>query len=210
MYLATRLWASNPHEIEKMLFSNPSPSVALLAYVSAVIAAPIAEELLFRGILLASLWKLMPSTPPISSTESGPLSEVAGVEIAPEIAYQDEWTTPAALPDAESRNWTVRAGFLAANIFVSLIFASLHYKQWPAPVALFLLSLGLGFVYRRTGSLVAPIALHATFNGLSTTLMLIQVAAGGASAGAMSPGSHRVFMRNFRRIHLPVENVRMP
>ena len=46
--------------------------------------------------------------------------------------------------------------------------------QWPAPVAIFLLSLGLGALYQRTGSLVASFVLHAAFNGFSTlTLILV-------------------------------------
>jgi hypothetical protein len=41
-------------------------------------------------------------------------------------------------------------------------------------VAIFLLSLGLGTLYQRTGSLVASFVLHAAFNGFSTlTLILV-------------------------------------
>jgi membrane protease YdiL (CAAX protease family) len=68
---------------------------------------------------------------------------------------------------------TSRAG--AAIVLTSLIFAALHAAQWPAPIPLFVLALGLGVVYQRTGSLLAPICMHALFNGFST-LMLFHVA----------------------------------
>jgi hypothetical protein len=66
-----------------------------------------------------------------------------------------------------------------AIILTSLIFAALHAAQWPAPIPLFLLAVGLGLVYQRTGSLLAPIVMHAVFNGFST-LMLFFVALQGA------------------------------
>jgi len=53
-------------------------------------------------------------------------------------------------------------------LITSTIFAGIHVGQWPAPVAIFFLSLGLGFLYQRTGSLIGPFVLHAMFNGIST------------------------------------------
>ncbi len=60
-----------------------------------------------------------------------------------------------------------------ANVAVSLLFAALHYTVWPTPVPIFFLSLALGLLYQRTGSLVAPMALHMTFNAVSTILMFL-------------------------------------
>jgi hypothetical protein len=42
------------------------------------------------------------------------------------------------------------------------------------------LSLGLGTVYLRTGSLIAAIVMHATFNGLSTVALIGALLAGQA------------------------------
>jgi membrane protease YdiL (CAAX protease family) len=49
----------------------------------------------------------------------------------------------------------------------------MHLPQWPAPIAIFLLSIALGTVYQRTGSLLASITMHATFNGINTLLLLL-------------------------------------
>ena len=59
-------------------------------------------------------------------------------------------------------------------VLTSLAFASLHATQWPAPLAIFLLSMALGALYHRTGSLLAVITMHATFNGFSTLLLLLE------------------------------------
>jgi membrane protease YdiL (CAAX protease family) len=61
---------------------------------------------------------------------------------------------------------------LAGIVATSLIFAALHGPQWPAPIALFVLSVVIGYVYHRTGSLLAAICMHAAFNGFSTLLLL--------------------------------------
>lgn len=49
-------------------------------------------------------------------------------------------------------------------VMVSLVFGLVHYPQPQAVAALVFLSLLLGYAYERTGSLAAPIAVHALFN----------------------------------------------
>lgn len=51
-------------------------------------------------------------------------------------------------------------------ILVSLVFATIHQnaEHWPA---LFVLGVGLGYAYERSGSLLRPILIHAMFNGLT-------------------------------------------
>ena len=58
-------------------------------------------------------------------------------------------------------------------VFSALFWAAIHVENWPAPVPLLVLGLALGWLYERTGSLVAPVALHATFNGISTVWVLL-------------------------------------
>jgi hypothetical protein len=57
-------------------------------------------------------------------------------------------------------------------VLTSLFFGFVHLPQWPAPIALFVLSISLGTVYQRTGSLIASSFMHATFNGLSTIALI--------------------------------------
>ncbi len=62
-----------------------------------------------------------------------------------------------------------------AIVLTSLLFALLHAPQWPAPIPLFILSVGLGIVTYRTGSLLSPICMHALFNGVSTAAMFLML-----------------------------------
>jgi membrane protease YdiL (CAAX protease family) len=56
-------------------------------------------------------------------------------------------------------------------VVVSALFAVLHdMSHWPA---LFFLSLGLGWSYRQSGSLLRPIFLHIIFNGVSVAAVLL-------------------------------------
>lgn len=89
---------------------------------SAVVLAPLAEEIFFRGLMQSMFRKYL------------------------------------------SRPWV-------AIFATSAIFAALH------PVntipALLVLSLGLGYVYERSGRLVGPILMHALFNGINMSLLFM-------------------------------------
>jgi hypothetical protein len=47
--------------------------------------------------------------------------------------------------------------------------------------------MGLGMLYQRTGSLIAPMALHMTFNGVSTLLMLLSLGITDAKKEGIKP-----------------------
>ncbi len=53
-----------------------------------------------------------------------------------------------------------------AVLITSAAFAACHYNQLQAVPGLFLLSVGLGYVYERTGRLAAPILMHGLFNAV--------------------------------------------
>ncbi len=174
MLVAVHYWPAQKHPIEIAIRSDRSLATVILTGFAAVIAAPLAEEMLFRGILLGWLWKLgLKRRDPV---------DVAFLDVEPDvdpfasaIVANPEAPVVEYLGNPFADNWQMD---WLANVTASLIFAGLHYGQWPAPVPLFILSLGLGELYRRTGSLVAPIAMHATFNGLSTVVMILAARAG--------------------------------
>jgi len=55
-------------------------------------------------------------------------------------------------------------------ILTSVLFALMHVGQGAAPIPLFFLSMGLGYLYRQTGSIVPPLVVHAVLN--CTTLVV--------------------------------------
>ncbi len=64
-------------------------------------------------------------------------------------------------------------------LVASVLFTGAHFKPDPTDIAwhtlpsLFVLSVALGWVYERTGSLWAPILMHALFNGSQVALVLM-------------------------------------
>ena len=58
-----------------------------------------------------------------------------------------------------------------AIVLTSILFASIHpyASHWPS---LFMLALGLGYSYERSGSLLRPIFMHALFNGINVAGVL--------------------------------------
>lgn len=60
-------------------------------------------------------------------------------------------------------------------VITSLIFAAVHIGQGPAPIPLFFFSLGIGFLFRKTGSLVPCVLVHFLLNITSLTLFTLQL-----------------------------------
>jgi membrane protease YdiL (CAAX protease family) len=208
-----KIWESHPHPLIKLVNDEFSPGVPQLAILLAVIVAPMAEELVYRGIIQSWLVNRTASAlNGVSSlisrgmtTESSPVSPCQRHDVEPPPVPSENPANPggthAAEPeaiDSSSRppefhtegaapiepppqpenpappntHRARRAAAVMGITMTSLIFAALHFDQWPAPIALFLLSVVIGYVYERTGSLIAAICMHAAFNGLSTFLLL--------------------------------------
>lgn len=68
--------------------------------------------------------------------------------------------------------WLREGGRRSALIGSSALFAIIHLSL-VSLVPIFLLGLALAWVYQRSGSLLAPMAMHATVNGISVALALL-------------------------------------
>lgn len=68
--------------------------------------------------------------------------------------------------------WVREGGPRWAFIGSSILFALIHISV-VALLPIFLLGLALAWIYRRSGNLLAPIAMHATVNGISVALALL-------------------------------------
>ena len=117
------------------------------------------------------------------------LLERIGVEAEPQAAERaiqilDPWLVVLAVvilaPIAEEvffrgvvfNAWLREHGRRWAIIGSSALFALIHASV-VAVVPIFLLGLALAWVYQRSGNLLAPIAMHATVNGISVALALL-------------------------------------
>lgn len=112
------------HKTLETLRENFSQQVLISVIVSAVILAPLLEELVFRGILQTSLLRLL-----------------------------------------GGRRWP-------ALLLASAIFALTHggVVTWHGLLPLMVIGLVFGYVYERTGSLLAAILTHALFNAANIAI----------------------------------------
>jgi membrane protease YdiL (CAAX protease family) len=73
-----------------------------------------------------------------------------------------------------------RSTTFAANWATSSVFAMMHASVWPSPVALMVLSMGLGFLVVRTGRWWTAVLCHSLFN--FTSLMVLYASQGALGA----------------------------
>jgi len=111
-------------------------AVRLGFFASAIVVAPVLEEMIFRGLLQTTLLNLA------QKGDAGPVMQR-----------------------------------IAAILGTTALFLALHVGDASphAMPALAVLSIGLGYLYERTGSLWAPIAAHAGFNAVNVALAAIML-----------------------------------
>ena len=132
---AISVWVLAPHDMvhmHGMLTAMATVGVfwRIVIVFCAVVMAPLAEEVFFRGLLQSMLRHHM------------------------------------------GRPW-------AAVTITSAAFAAVHWSTPQDLLALFALSLVLGYNYERTGRLVPAIAIHALFNTIAIVQVLLRLPAGG-------------------------------
>lgn len=176
----------NDHPLLAPFLSSPVPAgVVILLVTEAVIAAPIREEMLFRGILLPWLadrdWggdgallfaalivpvgRIMSGGSVHAVLEGG--AAAGGIVIV--LVALRRWLEHSPL----TRRWLSlrddreRRRAVGAIVGSSAIFAICHFGVPPTPVPLALLSVGLGWLALRTQGVTAPIVVHALFNAVA-------------------------------------------
>jgi membrane protease YdiL (CAAX protease family) len=206
---ATRIWVPHEHDLQKMLEKEQFGfGVASLAILSAVILAPIAEELMFRGIfqrwcidffdrrMAGVRFEAESAQTPLRTALDGPRNGVSpsweGEDHAqPQFQPAHQEFGPPGSAQGHFAGWhPSRASVILGIGLTSFVFGAIHFKQWPAPFGIGVLAALIGAVYHRTGSLTVAIAMHATFNGFSTLLMFLTVLVGAPNeAGKLIEGA---------------------
>ena len=164
------------HAIQKLVESAATRPDWVLAVLTAAVAAPIVEELLYRGLL--QTWV----------TRDGRRGDIVlTLTLFFALAFRGDGLIQAAqardangfllelqpaamvvcvLPIYAVLRW--RGQNVASGIGAgALLFAMVHAGVWPSPVPLLPLGLTLGWLAWRTQSLVGPIVLHALFNSVA-------------------------------------------
>jgi membrane protease YdiL (CAAX protease family) len=172
------LWLAGPVEEHPFVLLKgqigPVETAALLFAVLA--AAPIVEELTFRGVLLR--W---------CGQETWRSHLLAGLAVGTALIHRLDGLAQAfrlrdggallgellpvlfvlaVLPLYAVAVQRARSAEGPAIVATSLLFAAIHSFAWPHPVPLFVLALGLGWLAQRTQSLLGPILIHSLFNAV--------------------------------------------
>lgn len=151
------------HPLLKVLSERPGTGVMAAIIIGACLIAPFFEELLFRGHLQTLIrrglyWLTAPPVPPPPPSGFPVLTaELSFAQVMP-FAQAVSARGPSAW-----HTWL-------AIIITSAIFALVH-PAWSRPI-IFVLAVGLGYAYERTGNLWVSITMHAVFNSVSTVLFL--------------------------------------
>ena len=154
---------------------------ALIVF-SAVVAAPVTEELLFRGILQPWLAR-RPWAADLTLCGAGLMAFLNRASQITEAGGQ-----PGLLPLVNELLpllfvLVMVPGYLCLRIMrqplagaiyaTALLFGAAHSFTWPTPIPLFILGLALGVIAYRTQSLIGPVVFHALFNGVACVLLFL-------------------------------------
>jgi membrane protease YdiL (CAAX protease family) len=170
------------HPLEVLGRQQLFPAEWAMLIFTATVSAPFLEELTFRGVLqpwlAARRWgghAAMLGALVLAAASRWQQLQTAWLEGVPSLALA---AAPvlfvlALLPIYMLVCWRSRTPLGPALFGTSLLFAYIHVAVWPTPIPLFVLSLGLGILAYRRGSLVGPIVLHGLFNAISCVQLLM-------------------------------------
>jgi membrane protease YdiL (CAAX protease family) len=143
----------------------------------ACVAAPLVEELLFRGVILA--WALggrkpepAPDAPPETRVWFVAVAAVLFAALAGgkgPIAFALVLVVGLAVVRWVFPRKRRTAGAVWAS---AAVFAAVHSPVWPSPIPLFVLGLALGWLAVRTRGVLVPCVVHGFFNAVSAVYVL--------------------------------------
>ena len=143
------------HETLDSVKKNPSFLSLGSAWLVAVIGAPIYEEIFFRGTLQPWLQRVSQKLPTEQLLFGGEAHDHQTIETSEAPTFAPSTT----MLDQRSHWMPI--------VVSALLFGLVHLGQGLAPIPLFVLGLGLGYIYRQTSSIVPCIVIHALLNGFT-------------------------------------------
>jgi membrane protease YdiL (CAAX protease family) len=157
-------------------------TIMLLACLSAVVVAPICEEVTFRLLLQGWLEKWEDGNLENSETENAIVSDEVSLNGLQAAANEVQQTTNEAGPATTNSSFDIchssfpprpRHGMLGLPhgwmpiLISSFLFGIAHFGYGPEPIPLFIFALFLGYVYQRTHRILPCIIAHGLFNLIS-------------------------------------------
>jgi membrane protease YdiL (CAAX protease family) len=182
-FLALSVYSPEKHPLARLAEDNPQPAELLLIFLVAVVAAPVLEETLFRGILQPWLTQrlrggsiVMAACLLLGVLSSWVKLQQTGVTFLE--AMQPMFFLLVMIPGCffmqnVTRRWVGRPEAAGAIYGTALLFAMFHVEVWPTPIPLFVLGLGLGYLAYRTQGILGPIVMHALFNAVAVLGLIL-------------------------------------
>jgi len=160
-------WFPYRHPLISMLQQHPETAVRAAVFFSAVVAAPIVEEFFYRVLWQGWLQEVVPRREQFQQL-------VFGRPAVPVRSPSDS-RSPAAENGVGPSDPPSPAAEAMAIVACSTLFAVMHISHGPAPIPLFVLALGLGYLYARTGRVLPCIVVHVLLNGCSLVMLLMNL-----------------------------------
>jgi membrane protease YdiL (CAAX protease family) len=195
--MLAKLWQESQHPLIDMLKEKPDSLTFLSSAFAAVLVAPLVEEFFFRVVVQGWLENIacllrqkqspqivspqlantvfvgtwahqqptVPSAAESHSTDGDIDGEVGNPYYASHVAANADEMEPVeqatTLDDLEMRPavWPI--------LVSAALFALAHFGNGPDPIPLFILALGLGYLYQQTHRVWPCIVVHMLLNGLS-------------------------------------------
>ncbi len=198
--VAAWLFGDPSHPLIDQMKEHPHISIFAMAAFSAVVVAPLVEEVLFRLLLQGGLEKwedvtagllplevLLPAPHVVvgADGEASVLEPGRNPDDDQEPDEQDDEPNPYQTPtsDDELPRMLIVGhrppGHGWRSIAISSgLFAAAHAGQGSSPIPLFVLAIMLGYLYQRTHRIVPSIVAHATFNLISVVSVILLVMEG--------------------------------
>lgn len=165
--LVTAFKYESRHPLIELVQQDDSRTLFAIVAFMAVVVAPVSEEYFFRVLLQGWLEKVaaLLADRNMQSLSQDGWTAIASdaLERAPEHPTEPFPQRPEA---PGGRIWRVLPIAISAGIF-----AWMHAPHGPDPIPLFVLAVGLGYVYQSTHRLLPCVVLHMCLNG--TTMWLV-------------------------------------
>jgi len=196
MQLILVQWFPSAHPLIESFRAHPTLSFYLACVFSAAIVAPLVEEFVCRVLFQGWLERVFASASakqpfffqpatglpqiepePLPAALPSPPAEIESNPYAPPTRANQTGGGEAGDPLRPPVEPPGKFASAAPILISSTVFAGLHWSHGPDPIPLFVLALGLGYLYQRTHRILPCVVLHFLVNAFSLVVLALSLVA---------------------------------